>query len=503
MHLQGASCQPICVPPMRGCDRSHRVGRYRAKGVIAATARLCAFALSALLAGCAASALPDLKAPVPDAWRNGSVVAPAVATRASGVWWRVFNDPELSDLVARALHGNLGLAQAAERLRAARALAGASRAPYLPVLKVGTDRVVEPDRARSYFLAGFDAGWELPLFGAGTGAARVAHSATDEALAEWQGARISLVAEVVRCWIDLRAAQQRVHGLAALHDDAARRLQLVQKRIQLQLAPAAELHTAEAAVARRDAALAKARPAVGESAQQLALLLGLNEPDPAWLAVQPLPRLAVPPLASVPADLLRNQPQIARAEAQVVRAAGELDISRADLYPHIGLGASLQWALDTTDARMRSHGTIFSLGPIVHIPLFDWGLRQAQKRADGHRLEAAVLAYREAVLKGVADTEIALGNLRESELREAATEQALRATRQAQRAVETRQSLQLADQLDVLAARAASVQAGLDALAAQRERDLAYVALYKALGGPPVDPDQLATSHEPVAAGAR
>lgn len=474
------------------------------RSMAAAAALLCVASAALLLAGCAASALPDLKPPVPATWRNGPAVTPAAATPLNGAWWQAFDDAELSALVARALHGNLALAQAAERLRAARALASASRAPYLPSLNVSTDRAVEPDRARAYFLTGFDAGWELPLFGAGTGAARVAHAETDGALAAWQGARISLVAEVVRCWIDLRAAQQRVQGLTALQGDAAERLRLVRKRIELGLAPADAAHIAEAALAQSDAALAEARPAIVESAQQLALLLGQGEPDPAWLAAKPLPRLTVPPLASVPADLLRNQPDIADAEARVVRAAGELDISRADLYPHIALGASLQWALDTTDARMRSHGTIFSLGPIIHIPLFDWGLRQAQKRADGHRLKAAVFAYREAVLKGVADTEIALGHLHEADLRATAAERAMRATLLAQRAAETRQTLRLADRLDVLAARAASTRARLDALAAQRARDLAYVALYKALGGPPVDPDQFAaTAAEPAASESR
>jgi NodT family efflux transporter outer membrane factor (OMF) lipoprotein len=445
---------------------------------------------AALLAACSALPLPELRPPLPPAWRNapgpsaGQAPAPDLHD-----WWRAFDDPQLAALVDRALAGNLDLAQAAERFRASRLLERHAMDKYRPELKADTNDVINPDTTASYFIVGFDALWELPLFGAAGGTHRIARGDLDAAAADVRSARVSLVAEVVRCWIGLRSAQRQEQLLGSIRDADAERLQLLQVRRKLQLAAPEALAAAEARLAQDEAALAAPRQAINASAQQLAVLLGQSEPDPAWLQPGAQPRLGPWKLASVPADLLRTQPRIAQAEAEVLRAAGELDISRAEVLPHIGIGTSLQWSVNIArNHRARTGEGIFSLGPVIDIPLFDWGQRVARKHASDHQLRAAVLAYRQAVLQGVAETETALGDLHQLGLREAAAQRAVDALDRGVAAVRERAALKLASGLDVQDNLVEQRRAELELVSARAAHDLAYVALYKALGGAPLPP---------------
>lgn len=440
------------------------------------------------LAGCAAPALPDLKPPIPTAWRHAPAsVAPAHADLRD--WWHAFDDPALNALVDRALQGNLSLASAAERVKAARLLDRHAHDDYLPSLRAATNDVINPDTTASYFIVGFDAMWELPLFGAWQSAARIAQGNLDASEAQLQGARVTLVAEVVRRWIELRSAQQQERILGATLDADREKLHLLKIRQRLHLTSPDEVADARADCARAEAALADPRQAIDASAQQLAVLLGQPEPDPQWLQPGAQPRLGHWQLDAVPADLLRTQPQIAGAEADVLRAVGELGISRADMYPHIGIGTSLQWSVNIAhNHRSRTGEGIFSLGPVIDMPLFDWGQRIARAHAKDHELKAAVYAYRQAVLQGVADTETALGDLHQSRQREMALDRAVAALDTATTAVRRRQQLGLASKLQVQDQKIRQQQTEQALVAARASRDLAYVALYKALGGAPLPP---------------
>jgi NodT family efflux transporter outer membrane factor (OMF) lipoprotein len=442
------------------------------------------------LAGCSVAPLPDLKPPAPDAWRNAPAgVAPPSADLRG--WWQALGDPDLDALVERALQGNLDVAQAAERVRAARLLNRHAHDPFLPSLHGRTNDVIDPDTTASYFVAGFDALWELPLFGAWQSSKRVAQGQFNGANAALRGAQVTLVAEVSRHWIELRSAQEQARLLTAIHDALQEKVRLLQVREQLKLAPPLEVARAQAELARAEAALAEPQQAINASAQQLAVLVGQAEPDPQWLQPGPQPRLGEWQLTTAPADMLRARPEIASAEAEVLRAAGELGMSRADIYPHIGLGASLQWSANiASNYRARTGEAIFSYGPIIDIPLFDWGQRVAAAHAKDHELKAAVLAYRQAVLQGVAEAEIAMGDLEQLRGREAASQKASQALQTSMTALQKRADLKLGSHLDVQDGLVEGHRAELEVVSAVAARDLAYVALYKALGGAPMPAEQ-------------
>ncbi|XRD76393.1 TolC family protein [Dyella marensis] len=473
--MTGKDVFSTAIPPSNA-----RIGRL-------APVLLCAL-LGTLLAGCSVAPVPALKPSLPEAWRNApaNVAPPAADLRG---WWQALGDPALDGLIDRALANNLDVAQAAERLQAARQLNGHSRDGYLPNLHARTNDVVNPDTSASYFMVGFDASWEFPLFGAWQSSRRVADGQLNGTQAALRGAQVSLVAEVTRRWVELRSAQRQEALLLGIRDAQREKARLLQTRVDLKLAPPTEAARASAELARAEAALSEPRQAINASAQQLAVLLGQNEPDPAWLEAGAQPRLGAWQLTAAPADLLRARPEIAGAEAEVLRAAGELGLARKDIYPHIGFGSSIQWSINiATNHRARNHEGIFSAGPVIDIPLFDWGQRVALAHAKDHELNAALLAYRQAVLQGVAETEVALGDLEQLRGREQALQQAADASRGGGDAVRKRAELGLGSKLEVQDSLIEGHRAELELASAIAARDLAYVSLYKALGGAPMPP---------------
>ena len=452
------------------------------------------------LGGCASVEVPSMAAPVPDHWRNAPSLAVEHPPTDLHSWWRAFNDEQLNVLVDHALQTNLTIAQAQERLLATRVLYQHARAPFLPSLRARTTDVIDPNASASYINAGFDATWEFGLFGRAKGTQREARGLQDAAAADLVAARVSLVAEVVRAWIDLRSAQQREQWLSSVRDNRQQRLSHLEVRAQLGLASPQEALQARAETAVAEAELSAPRQDINAAAQQLAVLTDRNDPDPVWLTPGPLPELGALKFTSAPAELLRTRPEIARAEADVVRMAGELGVARSDMYPSIGLGASLVWAVSVASHRLQERSdAIGGVGPLLDIPLFDWGLRASRRDSKAHELRAAVFAYRQAVLTGVAEVEIALGSLEQQRQREDASMQAWQALAQFAQAEDTRKRLGLSGGVEHNQALIARDQAALAVVDAKAARDVAYVRLYKALGGaPPPQADTATASTDPT-----
>ena len=370
-----------------------------------------------------------------------------------------------------------------ERLRAARALYATTDARYEPSLAIRTNEPIDPDASASYFQVGFDARWELPFFGRGQANRNVRRGRLVQAATNVRQARVSLVAEAVRDWIGLRAAQQRVELAKQMADAQQRRVKMLKVRAGLGLTSPNSIADAQSDVSDTQLQLLNARHAVAAAGQQLALLLGRNEPDPAWLHVAALPTLHRPGPVSVPARLLQTRPGIALARARVVEAAGDLGLAQADRYPSIGLGASLVASAPLTSYHASQISGIGTFGPTIDIPLFDWGLRKARANARGHLLEAASLSYRETVLQGVAEVETSLDDLQRTQQQLQGRAIDLKNRESSVKRATRRHRLGLDNASPGLAAEMARNRARLRLVAARAAHDSAYVALYKALGG--------------------
>jgi outer membrane protein TolC len=325
----------------------------------------------------------------------------------------------------------------------------------------------------------------LGLFGRRRGDEAVAAADIAQAEADGDAARVSVVAEVARSYIDLRAAQARAAAEQARYAAAQAALARARRLRALGLADTGDVDKADAAAREAGSRLELAAAAPTAQAWVLAQLLGRTDIDPQWLQPAPLPSLPAPAPLPAPAQLLRTRPEIRRAEADVARAAGELGIARAELWPQLNLGGSLTYASKLDGDELLRPTSILSVGPMISMPLFDWGMRRATATAHGHLLAAATVRYRAAVVEAARDVQSALAALAAARARYAELDARVGGAPQRLSRVERLQALGLAD----AAARADAARAEAD-LAAERSdaqsaalQDL--VALYKALGGAP------------------
>ena len=450
--------------------------------------RCVACLLCLVLAGCQPlSTVPDLQPPTPVQWRNAETSTDRNDSNAPNLesWWRVFGDSQLDALVAQALSENLTVAQAQEHLRSARALARASSAQFRPEIHLGTLTTPDPDATASYLQVNIDAQWELGLFGRDGSTRRVARAGIDAATADLQSARVTLVAEVVRDYLSLRGAQRQTQLLEGIAHATRTRHGLVRRRRELGLAADSDVAHAAADLAQASAALAEPRARADASAQQLAVLCGQAEPPAALLAAAPPPALTADAPATLPADLLRTRPDIHHAESAVLAAAGELGIAKADLYPRLSLLGGITTSTTTSGGTFGFGRAVPAFGPMIDMPLFDWGARRARVTAKEAELAAALDGYRETVLEAVAETETALGAWHAQKERANQLRGMVAARESEARSVASARRHELADGADEAVTAIALNQARLELLEAEQAQALAYVALYKALGGAP------------------
>lgn len=441
-----------------------------------------------MIAGCATPRVPHLPKDTPAAWQHlpadDAVLGPAPDLRG---WWKAFNDVELDRLVEQALADNLSIQQAALRIGAARSLDSHTFAAYLPQAGIRTFAEPAPDNSASYFQMGFDAKWEFGLFGRAKSHARVTAGELGIAESDAQAARVSVVAEVARTYVELRGAEQRLRLLEQARELAQAKTELTATRQRLRLASANDLARARTEQVTAEAELYGPRLVVERSRQQLAVLLGRSELGADWVADGSVPRLGALRIASAPADLLRTRPEIRRAENEVLKAAGELGLAHADLYPRLGLGGSLTYAARVIGhTRLSDADGIVTIGPAIDIPLLDWGARRSVVDAREAALSASVLAYKQAVLDGVAEAEIALATLQQQSEHAATLTRGIDDLQSSAAATATLNRLGLADGFDRGAAAGALLQARLEAAQAEQARNIAFIALYKSLGGAPL-----------------
>lgn len=455
-----------------------------------------------MLSACAELPLPSLPSQLPAAWHGASTAPAQMPAPDLQGWWKAFEDPGLDALVERALAQNLQVAQARSRLRQARLLAGRERTQFLPTLNAGVRTVQDAAAVDSYLRAGLDASWELGLFGAREAAERGGKARLDQAAAGEQAARVSVVAEVVRQHLMLQAARfdeaLRLQMLAL--DERA--LALHALRQGARLGTLDERRATELRLLQARAQLTQPRLAAAQARQALAVLLAdfaADEPsDPVAAAPAPPPQLAPFRLPQVPADLLRFRPDIHAAEADVTQASSDLGQARAEQYPRVVLGTSFIYSYNITQNHRIRQSNSLSIGPLVDIPLFDWGRRRATTDARQEALEASLLAYRQALVAAVGETESALSAL--AQAFERATQlDAMHQFARRQLALQgQRVRLGLASELERLGAEHAELQARVELAEAQWACAQAVVVVYKALGGAPLPANTPAPAAEIV-----
>jgi NodT family efflux transporter outer membrane factor (OMF) lipoprotein len=486
------------------------MSRHGPKAGIWGLARGAAPALAAgLLAACTVG--PRYAPPAPDVPAGFSQVS--VAEPDIGAWWRGFGDPTLDSLVARALALNLDIRQSAARIAEARQqvrIAGAAGQPTLSAdaqasyTKLSKNTSIGnlasllgggggsgqgsaglPGTEFETYQLGFDASWELDVFG---GVRRSVEAARARAsAAEWslRDAQVMLVAELVHGYLQYRALDQRI----ALADqavetrDQALDFQQVRQRHGLTTTP--EVRRAQQDLAAEDAIRDDLIAQRQAQAHAMALLLG----DPPLALDRKLAAPAAAALAptdvpvGLPSDLLRRRPDIRAAERRLAAATADVGVATADLYPRISLTGGANLVSSSLSTLIAADSFQPNVAAALMAPLLDGGRRRASVDLRRAQAREAALAYQAVVLAALRDVEDALSRLQADRDRERQLAAGEAAARDAASTAQVRARAGLTNALEALDARVGELAASDSLAQAQAARRQDLVALYKALGG--------------------
>jgi outer membrane protein, multidrug efflux system len=446
-----------------------------------------------LFSGCASlPPAPDLQVALPEQWQNATP-APAMAMPpAAGdgrEWWHSFQDPALDRLVEAALTSNLTIAAAREHLRSAQILVPVADAVFRPNLFASTGSESTPDARNSYFQANLGALWELPVLKRGENARRGMASRAVAEAADLGATRVKVASDVTRGYFEVLAAARSITLLRGFEKVTQNRLTQLHTRARIGLETHGEDQSIESEMLSIQSRIAELELAQCKVLQQIAAVLGQTAADSSWVpARDTFPTLALR-VESTPADLLRERPDVRRAQAEVMQAAAELGISRADLYPHVSLGGALTAAVPLGGARGSGTNSVFSAGPIIQVPLFDWGARRAAADARAAELSAAVFAYRQTVFDAAADVEVALATVQHATKLIDLQQRAVLVGDEIARRSGVSRRAGLKEDAGPTSAERSALEARLRLTAAEYAGAVAIVDLHQALGGASLTPD--------------
>jgi NodT family efflux transporter outer membrane factor (OMF) lipoprotein len=440
--------------------------------------------------------------------------APTAGVRTTGsdaevlaTWWRQLDDPTLDRLIERALAGNLDLQSALTRVTEARARRGIARAALLPTVDAGVsasavERRNDGQGVDEGYGIGLDTSWEIDLFGGRRLAIAASQADLEATIDDFHGAQVLLLADLVATYVDLRAAEARLALLRSSIGTREETLELTGWREQAGLVSTLELAQARSNLDQTRATIPNAEQSVVIAKAQLAILAGeppgaldeLLAVDPARTVdpllvydttdgLEPLPLPERTLAVGIPADTLRQRPDLRAAERRVAAALARLGEAEAARYPSLRLSGSLNHDATSLGDLIDPDALVGSLFGSLTAPIFDGGrIRQTITIQDA-ALERAELDYRSVALQALGEVEIALSGYRKTVERLAFLDQAILAAREAAALADDRYEAGLIDLLVVLDTQRTLLSLEEQRVAARADLTATFSTLYRALGG--------------------
>ncbi|RYE03589.1 MAG: efflux transporter outer membrane subunit [Sphingomonadales bacterium] len=403
-------------------------------------------------------------------------------------WWTRFDDPMLASLVERARASNLDIALAVTRLRQARESLAQSRASLLPTISAGggysrSQAITGPGGGNDSFSIGGDASYQVDLFGGvrrGVEASRAGYEASGF---DYAAVLISVQAETARNYVLARLAQTNLANAREalrIQDD---NLEIAGFRVQAGLVSSLDQEQARASRAQTAASIPSLEASYNSFVSRLGVLTGQA---PGALkteleAARPIPRGPADVATGIPADSLRQRPDVRAAERSLASATANIGVATAQLYPSLSIGGSLDGgggALSTVFDAIS--GRLFAN---IAQTIFDGGRRQSQVRSAEAAADGAFLSYKSTVLGALEDIENAVVALQTAQAREREFRIALDAANNQTLLARLQYRSGLTDFTTLNQAESSLISARNGLSQAQSDQATALIQLYLALGG--------------------
>lgn len=458
----------------------------------ARSALLAVLLATSMLGGCVVG--PDYTKPdlaILRNWTGPAGKETLKPTQLAG-WWKGLGDPLLNDLVEEAVKGNLDVATAKANLRLARATTRSAEGVLLPSLSQSDSatrsRNADGDGDVSHstqYKAGFDASWEIDLFGGNRRsleAARASEQAEEETLRQ---TLVTLVGDVASYYVEAREYQALVNLAERSAKSQLQVLALTKRQFEAGEATGMDVAKAAATAASTEADIPSYRISYAQAVHRLGILLG-QTPDAVEARLKkpapiPVPKRTMP--ASIPAEILLNRPDVKAAERDLAAYTAKVGVAEAARYPSISLTGDVTTSASSVSDLARKSTIGWSLGPSVSIPLFQGGqLKAAVDEAKATR-DTYFVAYQSAVLTAMEDTENAIIGLTQSRLREEKLRQSVAGYRQAADLSRSLYQSGASGFLDVLDAETSLYSAEESYIQSTVNTATYFISLNKALGG--------------------
>jgi NodT family efflux transporter outer membrane factor (OMF) lipoprotein len=484
--------------------------------------------IAAALAGCAAG--PNYhtpKVPIPERYAvasGGGTDAAASAEQPAAkvdlaLWWQALGDPELDSLVERAIAGNPDLAIALDRLQAARTFEAAVVGTVLPEAgaSAGAGRGTGSDLTRGRSanvlrsadnasglqhlneIGGFDAVWELDIFGKYRREIEAARYDEQAARAARNAVLIAVVADVARAYVDLRGLQVRASVLASAIGVLRESLRIVSIRYERGITNELDVTLATRELATLEAQAAPVDAQVRAAEYAIATLLGAYPED----LVNELSASAMVPTvpgaveAGVPPELLRRRPDIQQAERELAGATARIGIATADLFPSLAVTGAIGFQRQSLKGQPVLGEHIWSLGPAAVWPLLDFGALDAQVEIADLQTRALLVHYKQTIQEAVREVDTSFGLYAAEQVSLGKLGTALLASQRAVTLANERYQRGVTDFLNVVDAERQEYGIEAQYTDAQVAAGEQFIALYRSLGGGWENYQNLPAIHRP------
>jgi NodT family efflux transporter outer membrane factor (OMF) lipoprotein len=439
---------------------------------------------------------PDI--PPPQVWTvksSGGATAELRDARALATWWASLNDPQLSDLIDRALKNNLDLKKALSSVQEARARRGVSAAEQYPSVTAGAaasqQRSSEatvapgPGSVQKTYSTNLDASWELDLFGGKRRSVEAAQADLEASEEDLNSVHVMLTGDVALNYVDLRSYQARLAIAEANRDAQAETLQITRWRFEAGLTTQLDVEQATLNLEQTRSQIPSLQSGLEAAKNRLAVLLGKHPGtlDTELSEIKSIPTASLMIAVGVPADVLRNRPDVRKAERQLAAQTARIGVATAKLYPKFSLTGSIGLEALSPGKLFSAGNETYGLSFPISWTLFDAGSVRQNIKVQNALQEQALTSYEAAILSALEEVENALVAYAQEQNRLQSLSLAEQAAQKAFDLAKSRYTSGLIDFSVVLDSQRSLLSAQDSRVVSEAQVTTDLIKLYKALGG--------------------
>jgi outer membrane protein, multidrug efflux system len=448
-----------------------------------------------ILSGCVTVGI-DYKQPKissPDNWKNAGdgAVSKSTDTKILAAWWSTLNDPVLSGLIEQAVKNNLDVKKAVARVREARANRGIEEAGYYPTLnatgsatKTRTTNVNTGKTSKdNLYSAGVDASWELDLFGGVRRSVEAADATLQARNEDLRDTLVSLLGEVALNYINVRTYQTRIKAAEGNLSAQAETFQLTLWMKEANLSDQLAVEQASYNLESTRSKIPDLNTGLEKAMNRIAVLTGEQPGKVHAELIEKKPVLVVPVeiAVGVPADVIRNRPDIRSAERELAAQTAKIGVAESELYPKLTLGGSI--GLEAANISSSGTGLNLSGGPQISWAIFKAGAIRQNIKVQTALQEQALIKYETTILEALEEVENALKAFAEEQQKRNSLNKTVEAARNAAELAQYKYQAGLADFSSVLEAQRSLLSYQDELARSEGAVTSDLITLYKALGG--------------------